>query len=498
MRQKILPAFLRTYWGIVLLSLLALGMPGLLYRAEVAPALIGLMLLVWGLAAARSWRDRSRLCALERGLQQLHDHVGRIVQGHLLSMAESATLTLPSRVEGEEKQGRTRPIKLDGALAEIAQTVREGFEHLHGELQHARARAAAAVAETAPTPSCGLIPQSGLDQDLQGLVDDLKHLMHGEVQSIRQALEQTQTLVRDAVTRLGESFRGLHTQIQTQTGLVRSLVENIAGISTGDGARQVSIQEFIAETSVAIRSFVELIVTLSKQGLETVYKIDEIVESTNAIFALLADIQSIARQTNLLALNAAVEAARAGEVGRGFAVVADEVRWLSHHARQFSEQIGVQVAKAQTTIAATRQLIESVAFRDMTMAITAKGRVDTTLQTFGDMNARVATTLDVVSNIAEAIGEEVSLAVRALQFEDLVSQLLAYTTGRLDRVADIVAALEAPVADCSAVGTGSVANYGARLADIRANLAHLRAEVGGQSHKAVRQESMRTGEIELF
>ncbi len=77
---------------------------------------------------------------------------------------------------------------------------------------------------------------------------------------------------------------------------------------------------------------------------ELLSAMEDIMDSSLKISAVIETIEQIASQTNLLALNASIEAARAGAAGKGFAVVANEVGNLAS-----------QSAKA---VVESRQMIE--------------------------------------------------------------------------------------------------------------------------------------------
>lgn len=329
-------------------------------------------------------------------------------------------------------------------------------------------------------------PSAEVAMAAQQTAANLSSLVEGQVCEIHQEIERVQTLVQDAIHPLAGSFHGIVAKTQAQEDSVSDLVERMA---TGSGE---NIQGFIHEASELMSYFVEIMVDTARQSVETVYKIDDMVEHMDGIFRLLEDVKSIADQTNLLALNAAIEAARAGEAGRGFAVVADEVRQLSQRSNSMNDQIREQVNAAKDAIARVRETVSEMASRDMNVTIDAKERVESALGEVSEINMYAAAKIGELSVLSGEINNDVNEAVRMLQFEDIVTQALAAAgrhAGRLEEMGPLIHAL----GELFASG-----DLEAGLDSLRAMLEDFKARVGGGDCKTVSQESMAAGEVELF
>lgn len=343
--------------------------------------------------------------------------------------------------------------------------------------------------------------KAGDDARMNDVIDQyLEHLQkcaEQELNAFNNELQQVKSFVADAVATLNDSFNGLNDLASSQNHAVHSLIENIEGAHNGDAAPGINFQQFAQETEALLTDFIEHILSVSKQSMAMVNIVNDIDEHMELIGKLLTDVQGIADQTNLLALNAAIEAARAGEAGRGFAVVADEVRKLSKNSDKFSEEIKAAVVDSKRNIDQAKCVIESMASEDMTLTITSKSQIDEMMAEIAKMNDTVSLKLGEVSESTRQIELNVNNAVRALQFEDMARQLIEYMQANTRHFQAMI--------DEMRIGFEifKTENEVTRISELRHGVKRLNDmqqqwQWREKTNKAVAQESMDAGEVELF
>jgi methyl-accepting chemotaxis protein len=282
-------------------------------------------------------------------------------------------------------------------------------------------------------------------------------------------LERARALVGDAVAKLLATFTGLRNVVDHQHEVLLSITDSLRQNGKGEGFTGATIQ--------LVHEFVEQVVRVSHESMRIIDQLHATGVHVDRIVEHADKIDDLARETRFIAINARIETHRAGESGRTFKVVAEEVKRLAKASSDLSVHIRREVSEAHASLQLTHRTAAGLAGHDMSTAIESRGAIVGAIEKLAEVNSTVQETLI-------AVGQMVDDAVRALQFEDMVNQLLTDTLQRLRRLSSMTKDMLAEGSPQS----GSVPQ-----------LELLSQELRGLSHVAsVSQASVDHGSVELF
>lgn len=251
---------------------------------------------------------------------------------------------------------------------------------------------------------------------VNGLVDVHQRatlILSGQIESARVQTE-------DAITALTARFSGIADKLETAV----AASQNAAGGLTGSG--RDSVLTMLDQTRTELMAVIDTLKSVQQSRDAMLAEVRGLVQYTDEMKDMAADVAAIALQTKLLALNAAVEAARAGEAAKGFAVVAEEVRKLSALSSEAGKKMTDKIGIINNAISAVSGAAKRSGEEDAQSALQCESIIQNVLTRFRDATSRLSESADILQRESAGIRDEVSDVLVSLQFQDRVSQILSH------------------------------------------------------------------------
>ena len=266
-------------------------------------------------------------------------------------------------------------------------------------------------------------------------------IAHAEMQfsSLEQEMTEAQEIIRASVSKLSGSLTGLESQSSNQRAVLRSLIDemlHMTGSNDTQAAGQAGLQRFFDETKTLIAEFVSKMDQLQMTSKSVAVSFQEMQGQVGQVTATLDDIAAITKQTDLLALNAAIEAARAGESGRGFAVVADEVRKLASRTGGFNIEIRNALAEILRSLQTVGERVAEASNVDMSIAERSQATLRDLAGELMDITDKAREHSSHITAVTEKMHSMTQEGVLAMQFEDIVTQIIGRISQRTINVGE--------------------------------------------------------------
>lgn len=344
----------------------------------------------------------------------------------------------------------------------------------------------------AHAPVQDLLPAAaGLREALQRLATREAAMLEGQVNFLTPELLQVDGLVREAAGTLGDALRTLNLSVQHQhslAGEVQSAMHTtLAGGTTADDG----FDTMSATIMTTLDGFVSHMAEISQSTVQLVAQVDDIRERSERMETMVAELAEIADRTHLLSLNANIEAAHARQFGAGFAVVAGEVSKLADRSTALNRTIQEQVHGTRKALERTDAHVQSIASKDLDVAMASKGESAALVQALQTSNTRVKSLVGQIEVNTRTIADQVGHVVRSLQFEDLVHQTLMAC---LKELGNLMEQGEAWKAFSSRLAAGEP--EAAALASLEIVLGGI--EAARVQFRAVKSGSLSAGDVDLF
>ena len=311
-------------------------------------------------------------------------------------------------------------------------------------------------------------------QDIEDGVED-------EISAIRLQVEQIQQLLVDAIAALHDGFQGVNNDSSQQMALISVLMAQT--VKQDDNAG-LNIFQRTEDAGKILTNIVEKLMSSSRNNLRAL----ETMDALNSKMVKVVDGMDVSKSLfeEMVSL-----------------VTSDDVDMQK--VKELIRQAGVQhqasvkaMKQANYSFVETHQLIDEVASGDMDDVFASKGQVEEILKHFYEINDLISNCRADLTQVNGSMRQNLGKSVRALQFEDIVSQSLGHTRLHLDRMEGFVMRLAQGLSAIDTKELQGINDYAVRIAGIHAEMMMYKQELALDEKNPVTQTNMDEGDVELF
>lgn len=241
-------------------------------------------------------------------------------------------------------------------------------------------------------------------------------------------LKETAEQIEQAVIDVCGNFEGISRRAKESVAKTAAFLASNQDSSQQDS----SVEQLIEECQVTMETLLSAIEHAGEVSRKAVEQIRLIDGYSHKISTSLKQLDGIAEGNKILAINARIEAAHAGEAGAGFSIVANEVNAQAQKSHEVILQVTDLSGQLRDAARSAVKDLEKMDQRDRKSAEHSRKQVTTALNGFQDMHSRMKAMLGEMSSEGELLADDISAAIRGLQFQDRTGQRISHVRHGLE------------------------------------------------------------------